>query len=365
MKQPDNTNTTNKKQDIKAMNGQRHAYQATINDPIPKGWDHHRIKEELITGFPTLKYFCMSDEIGDKGTYHTHFYCIFSSRVRFSTMKKHFPEAHIEAAHGNVQSNIDYIRKSGKWADTEKSETCVEGTFEEWGTIPAQKGKRQDMEELYELVKAGYSDAEILAINHDHILYLDKISKTRTTLLIDKFKNTRRLDLKVTYISGATGTGKTRGILDTYGDGEVYRVTDYLHPFDNYQCQPVLVFEEFRSSLKISDMLNYCDIYPIELPARYANKYACYEYVYLTSNIPLEEQYPEIQQASPETWKAFLRRIHEVQIYDEDGTIRVYDSVEKYLCRDEDFHVNFHVIKPGEENPFTQGRENAGETPEE
>ena len=92
-------------------------------------------------GFPTLKYFCMSDEIGIEGTYHTHFYCVFSSRVRFSTIKKHFPEAHIEAAHGSVQSNIDYIRKSGKWADTEKSETCVEGTFEEWGTIPIQKGK--------------------------------------------------------------------------------------------------------------------------------------------------------------------------------------------------------------------------------
>ena len=68
--------------------------------------------------------------------------------------RKHFPEAHIEAAHGSVQSNIDYIRKSGKWADTEKSETCVEGTFEEWGTIPTQKGKREDMAELYDLVKS-------------------------------------------------------------------------------------------------------------------------------------------------------------------------------------------------------------------
>ena len=355
MKKSDTTNTTNKKKDIQALNGQRHSYQITINNPKEKGWDHHRIKEVLVTGFSTVRYFCMADEIGgETGTYHTHIYVCFTSRVRFSTVKKHFPEAHIEAAHGSVQSNIDYIRKAGKWEDTEKAETSVEASFEEWGTIPIQKGKREDMAELYDLVKAGYSDAEILAINHDHILYLDKISKTRTTLLIDKFKNTRRLDLKVIYISGATGTGKTRGILDTYGDSEVYRVTDYLHPFDNYQCQPVLVFEEFRSSLKISDMLNYCDIYPIELPARYANKYACYEYVYLTSNIPLEEQYPEIQQASPETWKAFLRRIHEVQIYQEDGTIRVYDSVEKYLRRDEDFHV----IQPGEMNPFAQNKEN-------
>ena len=356
MKKPDNTHTTDGKKDIKALNVQRNAFQATINNPNNphKGWDHHRIKEELITGFPTLKYFCMSDEIGIEGTYHTHFYCVFSSRVRFSTIKKHFPEAHIEAAHGSVQSNIDYIRKSGKWADTEKSETCVEGTFEEWGTIPIQKGKRQDMEELYELVKAGYSNAEILAINNDYILNIDKIDKVRTTLLVEKYKNTRRLNLKVTYISGATGMGKTRSVLDIFGDSNVYRVTEYKNPFDQYECQFVMVFEEFRSSLKISDMLNYCDIYPVTLGARYSNRIGCYEHVYITSNISLEEQYPEVQQDSPETWKAFLRRIHEVQIYQEDGRIRVYDSVEKYLRRDEDFRV----IQPGEMNPFLQEKEN-------
>ncbi len=30
--------------------------------------------------------------------------------------------------------------------------------------------------------------------------------------------------------------------------------------------QDVIVFEEFRSSLKIQDMLNYLDGYPCELP---------------------------------------------------------------------------------------------------
>ena len=75
------------------MNGQRHAYQATINDPIPKGWDHHRIKEELITGFPTLKYFCMSDEIGDKGTYHTGDPAVlFSARMPHGPSRCHLPK---------------------------------------------------------------------------------------------------------------------------------------------------------------------------------------------------------------------------------------------------------------------------------
>ena len=97
-------------------------------------------------------------------------------------------------------------------------------------------------------------------------------------------------------------------------------------------------FEEFRSSLRISDMLQYLDIYPIQLPARYANKFACYETVYITSNWSLEAQYRDIQQDSPETWNAFLRRIHEVRIYDSDGTITVYNSVEEYLNRKYEFH---------------------------
>ncbi len=99
------------------------------------------------------------------------------------------------------------------------------------------KFKNTRMEELYELIKAGYSNAEILAMNNDYILNIERLDRVRTELLIDKFKNTRRTDLKVIYISGATGTGKTRGILDKHGDGNVYRVNDYEHPFDGYSCQ--------------------------------------------------------------------------------------------------------------------------------
>ena len=336
----------------KITDAQRYAFQLTINNPIEKGFEHRKIKDLLITNFPTLKFFCMADEIGEKGTPHTHIYVCFTSRVRFSTVKKHFPEAHIEFAKGSTQSNIDYIKKQGKWKDDKKAETRVEGTYEEWGTVPTQKGIRSDMEELYEMIKEGYTNSEILAHNNDYIMDIDKLDKVRMTLLIDKYKGSRRLDLRVTYISGATGTGKTKGVLDTHGDGNVYRVSDYQHPFDGYNAEPVIAFDEFRSSLKLQDMLNYCDIYPIQLPARYSNKVACYETVYIISNWTLEEQYAEVQKDNPESWKAFLRRIHEVRIYAEDGTITTYDSIEKYLHRNEQFH------KPTNEEanfiPFTQ-----------
>ena len=90
--------------------------------------------------------------------------------------------------------------------------------------------------------------------------------------------------------------------------------------FDAYHCQDVLVLEEFHSQIPISAMLNYLDIYPLTLPARYTDRIACYTKVYITSNIPLEEQYRDIQRYQMETWRAFLRRVQNVIEYLPDGS---------------------------------------------
>ena len=85
-------------------------------------------------------------------------------------------------------------------------------------------------------------------------------------------------------------------------------MTDYKHPFDEYEVQDVLIFAKFRSSMKIKNMLSYLDGYPLVLPCRYFNRQACFTKVYIITNIPMSKQYPN---ADGETRKAFLRRIHE------------------------------------------------------
>lgn len=306
-------------------------YQLTINDPIGKGWTHQKIFEVLKNNFKTLVYACLSDEQGS--LHHTHIFVAFSSRVRFSMMKRYFPEAHIEKCRGTASENVNYIKKSGKWADNAtKQEKVIEGTFEEWGTCPPDsKGMRHDLSELYQMIADGLTNAEILSINQDYILQIDKLEKIRMILLTEKYKDSVRLDLEVIYISGATGTGKTRGVLENNGYSNVYRVTDYKHPFDNYNGQPVIAFDEFRSSLPIKDMLMFLDIYPIELPSRYNNKFACFEKVYIISNWSLEKQYKDVQRDDVETWEAFLRRIHKVIVYDKGGKITEHSSVKEYF----------------------------------
>ena len=99
------------------------------------------------------------------------------------------------------------------------------------------------------------------------------------------------------------------------------------------------MFEEFRSSLPIGDMLNYLDIYPVMLPARYSNKVATYNRVYIVSNWSLEQQYGNVKSDKEQlpTYNAFLRRIHKVVIYDKNGNVTEYDGVDKYLNREEKF----------------------------
>ncbi len=255
----------------------------------------------------------MCDETGEQGTPHTHLYVVFKNSVMFDTMQKRFYGAHIETANGTSQENRDYVHKEGKWLEDAKHETSHPETFEEWGELPLDRSaKESQAEHIMTMVRDGKSNAEILTAMPTAYSKLNYIEQARQTLLEDRYKDKPRM-VHTTYIWGDTGTGKTRCVMDKYGYSNVYQVTDYAHPFDGYKGQKVIIFEEFRSSLKIEDMLKYLDIYPLQLPCRYANKVACYTEVYILTNIPLDKQYPNVQQESPRTWDAFRRRIHEVK----------------------------------------------------
>lgn len=154
-----------------------------------------------------------------------------------------------------------------------------------------------------------------------------EIETLRQTILADRYSEEIRR-VEVFYLYGASGAGKTWGIFENNNPKDICRITDYGGRngvrFDAYKCQDILVFEEFHSQIPISDMLNYLDIYPLTLPARYNDRSACYTKVYLTSNVPLEEQYRDIQRCQLETWRAFLRRIHTVIEYLPDGSTIIH-----------------------------------------
>lgn len=320
----------------------------TINNPLEHDITHEVIRVTMQK-FKSVTYWCMSDEVGlEEKTPHTHLFMYSPSGIRFSTVKNKFPTAHIDYCKGTAQENRDYVFKQGKWSDSDKEDTNLKDTHEEYGEMPVERqGARNDLTDLYDMIKNGCSTVEILEDNPQYIDRIDKIEKVRQALLEDKYKDTWRT-LDVTYIWGVTGTGKTRSVMDKYGYSNVYRVTDYDHPFDAYKGQDVLVFEEFRSSLRIDDMLKYLDGYPVEFPARYVNKQACFTKVYIISNIDLKAQYPNVQKTESRSWDAFIRRIHSVQVFD-GNDIHIMDTP-AYMAYDKGFFM------PSNHNPFEEKR---------
>ena len=94
---------------------QARKYNITLNNPLSMvpPMTHPQIKEE-IGKLSSVSYWCMADEIGLKEqTPHTHIYLYSASPIRFSTVKKRFPQGHIESAYGSSAENKDYILKAG------------------------------------------------------------------------------------------------------------------------------------------------------------------------------------------------------------------------------------------------------------
>lgn len=307
-------------------NTQSRKWALVINNPLEAALDHSAITKILQKFAPA--YYCMADEIATTGTYHTHIFLYAPSPIRFTTIKNRFPTAHIEKAYGSARDNRAYIRKEGKWADTDKAETVVPGTFQEWGDLPAeQEEQAPQMFRLVQNIRAGMSTTEIIDDSPNLAFRVRDIDLLRQTLTAEKYSVENR-SLEVSYIFGASGAGKTRGIYERHDPRSICRITNYRAArgisFDGYNGQDVLVFEEFNSQIPIEDMLNYLDVYPLHLPARYSDRVACYTKVYITSNLPLEKQYRAEQWERPETWRAFLRRIHAVIEYLSDGSTVIY-----------------------------------------
>lgn len=336
---------------------QSRKFNITINNPKEKGFTHEKIKLEA-SKIKSCIYGCMADEVGGKeNTDHTHIYIACSSPVRFSTIKKRFPPAHIEVAHGTSQENRDYIFKLGKWEHDEKGDTNIPETREEWGEMPNERqGLSNEYAVLYDMIESGMSNYEIIEKNPEYMTLLTTIERVRQNMREETFKNEFR-EMEVTYIWGKTGAGKTKGIMERYGYSNVFRVTSYTHGgFDAYKGQDVLVLEEFNSSLKIQDMLYYLDGYPVELPCRYVNKVSCFTKVFIISNIDLRNQYPKENRLS-ETWLAFLRRIHKVVQYTDIGLYQEYSTTD-YFALQEKIHIleGWTEIKDTIGLPFAENR---------
>lgn len=250
-----------------AQDTQARKYQLTINRPLEKGLSHEEICRRLGE-LRSVEYFCLADEVGEEGTPHTHIYLVAKSPIRFSTLKKKFPEAHIEAARGSNEENRAYVAKSGeKWA--EKAATSVPGTFEEWGEMPEdqQPGERSDLTIIGELIAAGLTPKQILSMNFAWYRYEQMI---RAGYFAKRREETPTIrEVRVHYLVGESGSGKSYtyvNLCEEQGEEAVFFLTDYAGGgFDNYCGEQILFMDEYKGQFPFGFFLVLTDRYKAQV----------------------------------------------------------------------------------------------------
>lgn len=267
--------------------------------------DDFETKEDVkkyIEELPHLRGAVVGFEEGEEGTPHLQAVVAFTNGKTFTTLRKYFFKAHIEPVK-SLKEAIVYCKK--------------EGDYFEIGEILGSQGKRNDIHEFRDAIIAGYSNAELLdAFPAQYFRFGSQIEKVKQDIKEEYYSKQLR-DVKVVYIAGRTGTGKTHFVYNKLDIEEIYRVNNYKNPFDYYQNQDILVLDEFDGSLLIRDMLNYIDKYPLQLPARYNNRWATYTKIIILSNLRFDEHYRYIDDETYEAWQRRFDAIHWVNTREE------------------------------------------------
>lgn len=304
-------------------------YVLTFNNPSHSKED---ILKHLKTRYKaSLKYAVLNLEQGEKkGTQHIQGYIEFKTPIQFEGLRKalvDYGKPHIEKRQGKPSQANDYIMHQG---EHENKGGLIEKAIT-YGKLPSdEQGKRNDLRDIAQLLENGATPKDIRIEYPSHYLRMKNHIHSLYQEIIGEQYMTKKRDIKVYYIYGESRTGKTSGIYDYHGFDNVYRVSNYDHPFDTYNQEKILMLEEFHSSLPISYMLQLLEGYPLMLKARYNDKVATYDTVYIVSNKALADQYHNVRVEQPKTYNAFVNRIEYVITVKQYGDLQnAMDTITK------------------------------------
>ena len=296
-------------------------------------------KPVILEQIPTEYYGCTPQQICDDvlnkwisdGDNHTgavlycesalglpHLHCVFESKSTFRplvVLKRLFPKIHIEVTKGTKKDVEDYINKVGKFE--EKGEKIIAKS--QVGEIIGCQGRRSDLISINELYDLIYN--EDMRPDHIYDLFPQALKQKgfiESMYFRKRIKETDLVrDVHVTWLCGSTGSGKTYTYVNLcreYGEDNVYMVSDYDAPFDNYMGQDIVFFDEFRGQLKLATFLICLQGYKQEIHARYNNKVALWTKVYISSPVTPYEVYTRYKdtEGNHDKLQQLYRRINDV-----------------------------------------------------
>lgn len=211
---------------------------------------------------------------------------------------------------------------------------------EEWPELE-EDGQKIEREDLYQaIMEDGMSVHDVLAdptmsvAASSCMSWLEKLERERQSRQWGSGSSKR--DMKVVYLYGSSGTAKTTVAIaylkEACGKHGFFSVTDYRRdPWDGYAGERGLLLDELRlptPAFGMQEMIQMLDGTPYQLSRRYANSWAAFDLVVITSNWSPNGQWESMKRSTSlscpltvEDQTAFYRRLLRVLRVNENGDI--------------------------------------------
>lgn len=262
------------------------------------------------------------------GVYHLHA-ALYGDNTTLRNVAKTMFDSHVEPAKGKA-SLIQYVLKEGKYR--EKDERVIYHT--DTSVVQSMQGKRNDFDEIENLLQQGCSPEEIMDTQFRYRRY-DK-------MIVSAYISKRKRDVgpkKKMYVEwhvGESGTGKTftyEKLLQNYKKDEIYftgsQRIGWLDYYMKAGAPDILFIDDLKPQGDFVEILSVMDVYTTKpIHARYEDIYPLWTKVIITSVYPPELWYALMVKDKVkkiDSWEQVRRRISVVVYhYVENGVYKEF-----------------------------------------
>lgn len=245
--------------------------------------------QEYLLSLKNLSYAIAGKELAPTtGHPHIHIFCQFSKSCRLSIQK--LMGAHIDKCMGTPLQNKVYVEKGGDiiWE---------EGEFKRRGYYTLKEIKQMPLEERENLP----------------FIYYKMIKELNSDSANNMYVNETRKQIKVYYISGRSGIGKTRFAHLLIGK-EAYNPVKYENGFwmGVTGSTRIALYDDWRDThMRPSEFLNFVDYNKHVLNIKGGYKINQYTLIIITTIFRLEDIYKDLQDECRIQW---TRRVKEIYL---------------------------------------------------
>lgn len=268
-----------------------------------------------------FRYCCFQLEIAPTtGNRHCQGYIYLNSARRLPFLKRFIGgfglhtghgaelQPHIERSRGTPQQNREYCSKT---------DTAVEGSFREMGSLPRQ-GQRSDLTELAEAIAEGGDMHDIAAQFPCEFIKFSRGIQALKTALSSKPRSAT-VEPTVFWWFGPTGTGKSKLAFETYPDAYIKMPTNKW--WDGYEAQLEVILDDYRPAMcPFHELLRLLDRYPMKVEYKGGSTE-----LQATTFVITTCERPELlwNGKTDEMIDQLIRRLTEIRQFHPDGTTTI------------------------------------------